>query len=330
MSSPDDALATAAGSSRSRRAALDVRVDRRVELAEGVVSLELVPVDGAPLPKWDCGAHIDLYLNGGLRQYSLCGDPADTERYQIAVLLQPDGRGGSSTVHRDLHHGASLRIGRPRNHFKLVDAPGYCFIAGGIGITPIRAMICEAERRNKTWTLHYGGRHRTSMAFADDLSVHGDRVHVLPEDEAGLLPLRTIIEALPDGHVVYCCGPEPLLEAIERVTQGHAGVELHIERFAPPLPKHLPGDFAFDVVCAESAVTVHVEAQQTVLDALLAAGIDASFDCCEGTCGTCELEVVDGEVDHRDAILTGEERAASQLIFPCVSRSKTACLTLDV
>ena len=315
---------------QSSRSSIDARVARRVEIAEGVISLELVALGGGSLPAWECGAHIDLHLKGRVRQYSLCGDSFSRDCYQIAVLLQPQGRGGSSAVHATLHEGDEIKIGSPRNHFKLVDAPGYCFIAGGIGITPIRSMIQCVAGQNKEWVLYYGGRNINSMAFSEELSSYVGQVHVLPEDEHGLLPLESILDELPQGHVIYCCGPENLLAAVESATKKRPGVELHVERFSSPVPKHLPDDLPFDVICVDSGKTVPVGSQETILNALLAAGVDASFDCCEGTCGTCEIEVIDGDVDHRDAILTGDQRAASRVIFPCVSRSRSTRLILDI
>jgi len=168
------------------------------------------------------------------------------------------------------------------------------------------------------------------MAFANELCGYGDRVHLLPEDEAGLLPLADIVAAATSDTKIYCCGPEPLLVAIEGVVGRHGNRELHVERFAAPVPKHLPEDTPITVVCADSDVVVDVGAQETILDALIAAGIDVNYDCCEGTCGTCELEVLEGEADHRDAILSTVDRETSDVMYPCVSRSRTARLVLDV
>ena len=312
------------------RHGLNVTVAARTLIARDVLLLDFELSDGTPLPGWSPGAHIDLYLPGCTRQYSLCGDPLDRSRYQVAVLRQADGRGGSEYVHANLSPGTTLSISRPRNHFPLVDASSYVFIAGGIGITPIRAMIRECERNEKPWELHYGGRSLDSMAFADELASLDSRVEIVPQDERGLLRLDEIVDQGPDDGVVYCCGPEPLLVAIEDVMAERHGRELHVERFAPSVPKHLPDDAGVEVFCEESQVTVHVGTQETILDALIAAGIDVNFDCREGTCGTCELEVIEGTPDHRDVILSRTERETAQIFYPCVSRAQSRRIVLDV
>lgn len=312
------------------RQRINVRVATRQVVASQVTLLELVPNEESPLPKWAPGAHIDLYLPGMVRQYSLCGDPLNLNGYQIAVLRQPDGRGGSAFVHDQLQEGVSLSIGKPRNHFPLVKADEYIFVAGGIGITPLRTMIMACERDGRPWVLHYGGRSRSSLAFLDELESFGDRVRVLPEDEVGLMPVSRIVAQSRPETVIYCCGPEPLLSAMEGVVAAHGSGQLHLERFATPVPKHLPDDVPLRVVCAESDVVVEVGAGETVLDALIAAGVDVNYDCCEGTCGTCELELLDGQADHRDAILSTRQRRESEVFYPCVSRAKSTSLVLDV
>src|SRR6187399_1902858 len=195
----------------------DVLVLRKESLADGVVRLTLGHPDGEQLPLWEAGAHVDLVLRSGLeRQYSLCGDRADRSVLQVAVLREPDGRGGSRYVHDELADGARIRIRGPRNNFPLVDAPRYLFIAGGIGITPIVPMIAEAEARGADWRLVYGGRTRASMAFHQELAGrHPDRVSVRPQDETGLLDLDGLLSGEPEDTAVYCCGPEPLLLAVE-------------------------------------------------------------------------------------------------------------------
>jgi ferredoxin-NADP reductase len=173
----------------------DLIVRRRSAPAEGVVALDLVDPDGADLPRWQPGAHIDLILADGLtRQYSLCGDPQDSTAWRIAVLLDPNSRGGSQHVHDTLHEGDVVQVRGPRNHFPLVDADRYKFVAGGIGITPIMAMAENVQRAGGEWTLLYGGRARASMAFADDLADrYPERVTVWPQDEQGLLDLDALL-----------------------------------------------------------------------------------------------------------------------------------------
>lgn len=308
---------------------LNVEVVNRESIARDVVQLTVQDSDGGSLPAWAPGAHVDVYLPGMLRHYSLCGNPEDLTTYEFAVLFEPAGRGGSKYVHEQLVLGSRIQMGRPRNHFKLIDAPGYVFVAGGIGITPIRAMVNACERAGKPWSLYYGGRRRASMAFFDEFSRAGDRAHLLPQDVHGLLNLSAILTEAPPEHAVYCCGPERLLHAIEEVVLA-IGREVHVERFAPSVPKHQLDDRPVTVVCADSGQTVRVDAQVTILDALIAAGVDVNYDCRDGTCGTCELEVIEGDPEHRDAILSLRDRLSGSLMYPCVSRARGERLILDV
>ena len=171
--------------------------------AEGVVVLDLAHPENEDLPRWEPGAHVDLILGDGLtRQYSLCGDPRDSGVWRIGILLDPSSRGGSQYVHENLNEGATVRVRGPRNHFPLVDAPHYRFIAGGIGITPIFAMLEAVQRAGGDWTLLYGGRTRTSMAFAEDLAArYPERVTVWPQDERGLLDLGSLLKEPRGRHV---------------------------------------------------------------------------------------------------------------------------------
>ena len=196
----------------------DVRISAKEVVAERVVALTLVPNDDAVLPSWTPGAHIDLMLTEEItRQYSLCGTPSDESCYRIAVLDEPESRGGSRRVHDGLQVGDTVRIRGPRNHFALLSSPSYVFVAGGIGITPMLPMIEAAQAAGADWTLHYGGRDRASMAFADQLAELGERVHLVPQDQHGILDLATILGTPQPGTLVYTCGPAPLLDAVEQV-----------------------------------------------------------------------------------------------------------------
>ncbi|GAB3077861.1 2Fe-2S iron-sulfur cluster-binding protein [Nocardioides zeae] len=310
-----------------------LRVVARTEVADGVVRLDLGPEEGgAPLPTWSPGAHLDLHLADGLvRQYSLCGDPDDPERLSVAVLREADGRGGSEHVHTRLAAGDTVEVGGPRNHFELVDAASYVFVAGGIGITPIVPMLRAAEERGVPWVLVYGGRSRASMAFAEDLvAAYGaDRVRLRPADEHGLLDLPAELGDVVPGRAVYCCGPGPLLDAVERVVGERDGEQLHLERFAPTGDVDTTGE-AFEVELARTGTTLEVGPDESVLEALEDAGIAVESSCREGTCGTCETAVRGGVPEHRDAILTPEERAANDVMFVCVSRCLQGPLVLDL
>lgn len=312
-----------------------VVTDRR-DAADGVCLLDLRDPIGAPLPAWAPGAHLDLLLAPGLiRQYSLCGDPADRATWRIAVLREPEGRGGSRYVHDHLTCGAAVRIRGPRNHFAFEPADRYLFIAGGIGITPLLPMIATADAAGAEWTLTYGGRSRSSMAFSAELAArHAGRVLIWPQDDAGLLDLDGLLGDPQPGTLVYCCGPEPLLAAVESRCASWPASALHVERFAPHRAvgstRNDARERAFEVELAQARITLTVPPGQSILQAVEAAGVTVLFSCTEGTCGTCETTVLDGTPDHRDSVLTPEEKAAGDTIMICVSRSATPCLVLDL
>lgn len=311
---------------------LTLTVNARRPGAEGVMVLELVAPDGAPLPAWTPGAHIDLQLDEGLvRQYSLCGDPGDEHTWRIAVLREPTGRGGSEWVHEKLDTGATVEVRGPRNHFTLEQAPSYVFIAGGIGITPILPMITAAERAGATWELHYGGRSRRSMAFLDDLELATDQQLTLhPQDEVGLIDLPSILgEPRPDA-LVYACGPGPLLDAVETQCRSWPSDSLHVERFAPREVGDPVRTDTFEVELAASGLTVSVPPDKSIMEAAEDAGIQVLHSCREGTCGTCETAVLDGQVDHRDSLLTPAEQSANDVMFICVSRAACPRLVIDL
>ncbi len=292
--------------------------------SDGVLSVELVDPQARDLPAWEPGAHIDLHLRDGLsRQYSLSGDPRDRKRYRLGVLREPDGRGGSAYVHDALRPGHTVGFAGPRNHFRLEPAASYVFIAGGIGITPILPMLARVEAEGATWTLLYGGRTASSMAFTGELASYGDRVTLHPQDVHGLLDLDTLLAESRSDTLVYCCGPEPLLRAVEERMAAWRTGALHLERFAAPeAPVRDPADeHAVEVVLAESGHTLHVGPETSILDALLDAGVDVLHDCQEGICGSCETKVIEGEVDHRDYVLTEQEQAANDCMMVCVSRA---------
>ena len=244
------------------------------------------------------------------------------------MLREPAGRGGSRYVHDELSGG--VRIRGPRNHFPLLPAERYAFVAGGIGITPILPMVARAEAGGVPWRLLYGGRTRSSMAFLDELAQYGDKVVIAPEDETGLLDLASWLPAPEAGTRVYCCGPEPLLAAVEdRCAQWAAGA-LQTERFTPRAVAPPVLAEGFEVVLSASGQTVTVPPGRSILEVVEAAGVPVLSSCQEGTCGTCETAVLEGVPDHRDSVLSGEERAAGDVMMICVSRSCTDRLVLDL
>ncbi|WP_214368799.1 PDR/VanB family oxidoreductase [Pseudonocardia sp. H11422] len=309
----------------------DVVVEARDETAEDVVTLTLREVGDHPLPRWEPGAHVDLLLGHGLaRQYSLCGDPADHHVWRFGILREPGGRGGSAYVHEKLHPGTRARIRGPRNHFPLIASPHYLFIAGGIGITPILTMVAAAEAAGADWELVYGGRRRASMAFLDELTAYGDRVTIAPQDETGLLDLDGLLGTSRADTLVYCCGPEPLLAAVEQRCASWPAGSLHVERFtAKPLTEPVLRG-SFEVVLQQSELALTVPPDRSVLEVVEDAGVGVLSSCSEGTCGTCETPVLEGEPDHRDSVLTPEEQAVNDCMMICVSRSRSPRLVLDL
>lgn len=310
---------------------LELVVGGRTTVALDAVEFELHSGDGGELPAWRPGAHIDVVTATGIvRQYSLCGHPSDRTSYRIAVLRQTDSRGGSAWLHERLHEGDRVVVSRPRNQFPLDEATRYVFLAGGIGITPLLTMIRSVAADGADWSLHYGGRTRASMAYVDDLREVGpSRVYLVPFDECGLIDLDTVIGGAGTDAVVYCCGPEPLIAAAETVC-ARRGIQLHTERFAPKAIDSPRVDSAFTVRIASTGAELAVPADRSIVDVLIEAGVDVLTSCEEGTCGTCETAVLAGGPDHRDSVLTEEEQAAGDRILPCVSRSHTPLLVLDL
>ncbi|WP_431886478.1 PDR/VanB family oxidoreductase [Micromonospora wenchangensis] len=310
--------------------ATDLVVVTRQQVAAGVVEFDLARADGAALPGWEPGAHVDLELGPGLlRQYSLCGDPADRSVLRIAVQREAAGRGGSRAAHERLTVGGTVRVHGPRNTFPLVAARHYRFVAGGIGITPIVPMVAAADAAGADWHLSYGGRTRAAMAYATALrDRYGDRVDLYPQDETGLLDLAGLLAGPGDGPV-YCCGPESLVRAVEEHCRDWPPGRLHVERFAPRDDTAGP-DTAIEVELALSGRTVTVPPGVPILRAVEEAGVPVLSSCREGTCGTCETPVLAGVPEHRDSLLSAQDRAAGDTMLICVSRARTPRLVLEL
>ncbi|MEU7398812.1 PDR/VanB family oxidoreductase [Streptomyces albogriseolus] len=305
-------------------------VDR---LADGVVGLRLEPAAGGPVALWTAGAHIDLVLpSGRIRQYSLHGDPDDRSCYRVAVLKEPEGRGGSLEAHR-LAAGDRIAVRGPRNHFPLADAERYLFVAGGIGVVPFLPMIEEAERRGADWRLVYVGRSRAGMAFLTELERYGpDRVWVHARDESERPDLAALLAASPAGTAVHCCGPDGMMRAVEELMdracpQG----TLHLERFTPSArPASPEGDRPFEIELSSTGEVVHVPAGRSALEALRECAPQLAASCEDGLCGSCELRVLAGTPDHRDDVLPATERGRTDIVYPCVSRARGARLVVDL
>jgi len=316
---------------------LTVRVARKWLEAQDICALELVAEPGQTLPGFSAGSHIDLHLPGGLtRPYSLCNDPGESHRYQIAVLRDPASRGGSVAVHAQVHEGQTLQISAPKNHFALAhEARSHLLLAGGIGITPI---LCMAERLANTgaaFEMHYCSRSRERTAFVDRIA-HGSlatRAHFHFDD--GMADQKLDIAALlaqPEiGRHLYVCGPKGFMDAVlgSARARGWPEAQLHYEFFAAEvaLSAHDP---SFEVQVASTGQVVTVAPRQSVLQALAAVGVDIAFACEQGVCGTCLTRVISGVPDHKDSYLTPEEQAAGDQFMPCCSRAKTPRLVLDI
>lgn len=308
---------------------IDVAVRRRVSVASDVDLFELVPVDGSLLPEWRPGAHIDVLTDVGVeRQYSLCGSPSDGSAWTIGVLREVDGRGGSAWIHEALVEGSRVRVRGPWNHFTLAPAPRYRFIAGGIGITPLLPMLAAATAAGADWTLDYSGRTRGHMAFLDELAAYGDKVRVHASDEGDRLDVAAITPA--PGELVFACGPRRMIDALDAAAAGWAPETLHVERFEARELTEPVLHQSFEVELLLSGTTVEVTEDQSVLDAVEAAGVFVLSSCREGTCGTCETVVVEGEVDHRDSILSPGEQEANDRMMICVSRAACPRLVLEL
>ncbi|VTU18994.1 PDR/VanB family oxidoreductase [Variovorax sp. RA8] len=316
---------------------IEARVQRMRLEAPGVLSLELRAANEGELPAFEAGAHLDLHLpNGLVRSYSLINPAGERNRYVVAVQEDRASRGGSRYVHQQLRVGSTLPISAPRNHFRLhEEAPHSVLVAGGIGVTPLLAMLRRLAVLDRTADFFYCARSRREAAFVGELErLAGERVHLQWhfDDEAGAPPdLRHWLAGRPAEAHFYGCGPAPMLAAFERACEalGHANV--HVERFAAPgIAPALEEEGAFSIELRRSGRTLEVVPGRSILDTLLDAGVDADHSCKEGVCGACETRVLAGEVEHRDGILTQAERAANKSMMLCVSRCRRGPLVLDL
>ena len=302
-------------------------------VAEGIVQLTLAAADGRALPRWAPGAHIDVACGdtGLSRQYSLCGDPADATQWQIAVLREPNSRGGSAWVHGQLKVGDRLQVRGPRSHFRMDEsAAELVLVAGGIGITPISAMARRARQLGLRYTLHYCGRSRASMAYVNELqALHGEHLQLYVGDEGRRLDVAALLATPGAGVQVVACGPERLLQALEQACQAWPADTLRVEHFSSTLGTLDPAkEHGFEVELKDSGLVIPVRPDQTLLQALRAANVDVQSDCEEGLCGSCEVRVLAGQVDHRDVVLTRTERDANDRMMACCSRACGDRLTL--
>lgn len=314
----------------AREQTLQMRVRALVWEAPDVLSLELAAPDGRALPAFEPGAHVDLTLpNGTLRQYSLCGNPADTSYYRLGIRAI-DGGLSSGFIHRKLRPGELVTITGPRNNFPLVEAERYIFIAGGIGITPLIPMMREANARKHRWTLLYCNRRTEEVPFLSEVRSLGGEVSLHISESGSRLDVAARLGPVQKDTIIYCCGPERLMIAVEEATAAWPEGTVRFEWFAPRSRPLDETSGSFEVVCQASGRTLTVAPDKSVLETLNAAGIEVPYSCTQGICGTCEVRVLAGEVDHRDSILSSAEREANETMLTCVSRAKGPRLVLDI
>jgi tetrachlorobenzoquinone reductase len=313
-----------------------VRVTSVKQEARDIKLVELGPLDGETLPPFSAGSHIDLHLaNGMIRSYSLSNGPDQANRYVAGVKNEEAGRGGSRFIHERLEVGDEIEISAPRSHFALEeDAEHSVLIAGGIGITPLMSMSRRLESLGRSWEMHYAARDIENAGFVADLCAFGRKVRfyfrkgsseVAASDR---VDLAALVNRAPENSHFYCCGPSEMIMAFQAATASFPSARVHFERFSNEQQIEKKGTFT--VVLQRSGETLEVCSGQTILEALLDRGIDVSYSCTEGICSTCQTTVVSGIPDHRDMILTKEQKESNKLIMVCCSRSKTDTLVLDI
>jgi ferredoxin-NADP reductase len=315
---------------------LRVRVADIKQEARDIKLIELAPVNDEALPPFSAGSHIDLHLaNGMIRSYSLSNAPDDGDHYVIGVKNEESGRGGSQFIHERLKIGDQIEISKPRNQFHLDErAEHSVLIAGGIGVTPLVSMSRRLESLGKSWEMHYAGRDAANLGFVSQLSKFGPKVRFyfrkgseeIPASER--IDLVTLVAAAPANAHFYCCGPTEMIAGFEAAVASLSPDSVHLERFSNDESIDKAGSFT--VVLQQSGETVEVQSGQTILEALLERGIDVPYSCTEGICSTCETRVIAGIPDHRDMILSKEQKESNKLIMICCSRSKTDTLVLDL
>ncbi len=315
---------------------ITVKVARKVPEAQDIARFELVAMDGGALPAFTAGAHVSVHLGSGLiRHYSLCNSPEETHRYVLGVLRERSGRGGSACMHDEIHEGATLQIGLPRNQFVLDEHAGFSLLlAGGIGITPLLAMAERLRVLGKPFDLRYCNRSRERAAFLDrlDSAAFGQCARLHCDDGGGAGPLNlddVLQDTRRDAHI-YVCGPGGFIDhVLDRArAAGWAQPALHSERFTADVTSQAPGSTAFEVQVGRAGPVIPVAADQSVVAALHLHGIEIAMSCEQGVCGTCLTRVLEGEVEHRDSYLTDAERAQGDIFLPCCSRARSARLVI--
>ncbi|BAN27292.1 PDR/VanB family oxidoreductase [Caballeronia insecticola] len=313
---------------------LTLTVTDKREIADDIFLFELRDRNGETLPPFTAGAHLLVHTPAGIaRRYSLCNAPAERDRYVIAVKRDAAGGGGSLSMARDVNAGTTLNVSSPLNYFPLAnDASRYLLIAGGIGITPMRAMMAELAARNAPFDVIYCTRAPESTAFLDEFSAaelaHKVRVHHDFGDRAQSIAIEPLVAERHGNTHIYCCGPRPLMQAVRDATAHWPSSAVHFEDFGTSSHENAAGEKAFTVRLARSGGCVNVAPGESILDALRANGIDTPSSCEAGTCGSCRTRLLAGEADHRDFVLDEDEQESEIMI--CVSRACSNELVLDI
>jgi vanillate O-demethylase ferredoxin subunit len=305
----------------------------------GINSYELVDPEGAQLPSFTAGAHIDIHLaDGVVRQYSISNAPRERHRYVIAVLRDERGRGGSKALHDQLRVQDIVRVSRPRNNFHLVDgARRVLLIAGGIGVTPLKAMAHELDDAGIDYEMHYCAKDARSAAFAEEFEPMraSGRLHFHFDggDPSAGLDIRDLLNTPREGEHVYYCGPGGFMKACADAAQHWPTGTVHFEHFNAP--ERAPGEQAandasdsFIVRIASTGQEIEVTKDESISEALAGAGVAMETSCCAGLCGTCKVRYLQGEVEHNDCIMSDEEKA--EFLTACVSRATSKLLVLDL
>ena len=312
---------------------LDVTVQNRTDIATDIIGLELASTHGTALPSYDAGAHVDVYVKSGLiRQYSLTGDPADSSKYRLGILLDPKSRGGSTAIHTGFETGAQIKIGRPRNNFPMgANVAHTILFAGGIGVTPMLNMAYALQASGASWEMHYCGRTAERLAFRDELERFGGKVQVHidsgPDDQK--MDINAVLaNAASDKHL-YVCGPNGFMDFIVKSAENNDWSDdcVHLERFGAEVNTD---GAPFTVVAQKSGKSFEVLPGETISHKLEENGIHVQVSCQSGVCGTCLTGVREGMPDHRDLVQTDLEKASNAQITVCCSRSKTKKLVLDL
>lgn len=312
---------------------LDVRIARRREEAEGIISLELVDPAGGCLPAFEAGAHVEVQIAPGLsRHYSLCGSPEDLRSYRLGILREPASRGGSAQIHQMFLPDTLIRISLPRNQFHLDESATHSVLVGGcIGVTPILAMAWRLHALGKSFELHYCVRSRTRAAFIGQLaqSPFADQITLHVDEDGQPLDIAALLKGPEGQRHLYVCGPGGFMQAVigEGRRQGWAAQNIHSEYFAAEVD---PTGSGFTLYAARSGQTLQVLQDQSIAQVLIEAGIDVPLSCEQGVCGTCLTPVLEGIPDHRDLFLTDREKTANDQMLVCCSRSNSAFLRLDI